>query len=191
MLEQPLPISELRETRASVRLCIIITLVKQAELYHDMQQSSLPSASERAQYRSSCMGRLSEVVTVTAEFSPGDYYYLDPYVGVGASVSYCISGFIYLGLGDKVCWSRAISLLAEELSDVSKSSSDLDGTLSRRSPSLTAGTLEAQLSVLRLARRSVGMSVCLVPGGPKSLCSQLGEYRRASSLNNLGRFTEV
>jgi hypothetical protein len=187
-------INELREISPSLRLCIIITLVKQAELCNYMHQSSLPSARERVQYRSSCRESLSKAVTVTTELSADDYYYLDPYLGVGASVSYWISGFIYMGLGYKVCWDRAISLLTEESSEGSQSSSDphTASVLSTlESPSFAAEELEAKLCVLRLARRSLGMCVCLVPSGPKTLCGQLREYRRASSLNGLGRFIEV
>lgn len=186
MLEQNGPISQLRETCAPVRLCIIVTLIKQAELYNDMYQSSLPSASERVQYRSSRRESLSSAVTLTTELSPDDYYYLDPYLGVGTSVSYCISGFIYVGLGDKVCWNRAISLLTEESSDGLASAPPSGENLL-----FAEETLAAQLNALRLARRSIGMSVCLVPSGSKTLCGQLMEYRRASSLNSLGRFTEV
>ena len=169
-------------------MCIIITLVKQAELYNDMHQNSLPSTRERVEYRSSCRESLTEAVTVTAEFSPDDYYYLDPYLGVGASISCWISEFINLGLGYKVCWNRAISLLTEESCDGLQPSSDPS---TEGSSSFTAETIETQLRVLRLARRSVGMCVCLVPSGPKTLCSQLREYGRASSLNSLGRFAEV
>lgn len=187
-------INELRDIFPYLRMCIIITLVKRAELYNDMHQSSLPSALERAEYRSSCRESLAEAVTVTAEFSPDEYYYLDPYLGVGTFVSYWISEFIYLGLGHKVCWNRAISLLSEEPSDGLQPGSDphtASGPSTQASQSFTAETLETQLRVLRLARRSVGMCVCLVPSGPKTLCSQLREYGRASSLNSLGRFTEV
>ena len=74
------------EVRASARLCTIISLVKQAELYNDIGQNSLSSARERVQYYSSCKECLSEVVAITAEFSHDDYYYLDPYLGVGASL---------------------------------------------------------------------------------------------------------
>lgn len=91
MLEQP---GQINELRAPVRLCTIISLVKRAELYHDMYQKSPSSAPEMVEYRSSCRESLSEVVTVTAELSLDDYYYLDPYLGVGGSFSYCISGFI-------------------------------------------------------------------------------------------------
>ena len=88
MLEQHGSVNELRENCAPARLCIIVTLVKRAEVYNEMYKSSLPSAPERVQYRSSCMDSLSEVVTVTAELSPDDYYYLDPYLGVCASISW-------------------------------------------------------------------------------------------------------
>lgn len=65
---------------------MIITLVKQAELYDDMRKSSLPSASERTQFHTRCRECLSKVVVTTAELSPEDYYYLDPYLGVGTSI---------------------------------------------------------------------------------------------------------
>lgn len=75
-----------REIRAPVRLCIIITLLTQAELYDDMCHNFLLSATERVQYRSCCRDRLSEAVAITTELSPDDYYYLDPYLEVGASI---------------------------------------------------------------------------------------------------------
>jgi hypothetical protein len=176
-----------------VRLCIIITLVKQAELYDDICQNSLPSAPEMVQYRSRCRECLSEVVVITAELSPDDYYYLDPYLGVGVSISYYICGPINHGLGDKVCWNRAISLLTEGLPNGSKPSLAPPMALIPPMPRVSSFTeaRDAQINVLRMARRSVGMSVCLVPSGPKPLCSQLMEYRRANGLNNLGRFAEV
>lgn len=101
LLEQHESINELRETCAPLRLCIIITLVKQAEVYDGMYQCSLPSAPERMQYHSGCRESLSEAATVTTELSPDDYYYLDPYLGVGVSVPYRFSGFIYLGLATR------------------------------------------------------------------------------------------
>ncbi|KAF9650238.1 hypothetical protein BDM02DRAFT_1491381 [Thelephora ganbajun] len=173
LLGQYGPISGGRETCASVRLCIIITLVTQAELYDDMCHNSLLSASEGVQYRSRYRECLSEAVAITAELSPDDYYYLDPYLGV--------------------CWNRAISLLTKEQPSGFQPSlgSHMTMVSSIQRASFTAETLGAYLSVLRLARRSVSMSVCLVPGGPKTLCGQLTEYRRPGSLNSLGRFTEV
>jgi hypothetical protein len=84
-LEQHRSINRDREARASARLCIIISLIKQAELYNDMHQNSLPSAPERVQYRSTCKERLAEAVNVMTELLPDDYYYLDPYLGVGPS----------------------------------------------------------------------------------------------------------
>lgn len=173
VLERRKSIDGDREGRASVRLCIIVSLVKQAELYGEICQSSLPSAPDQVQYRSSCRECLSKAVAVTTELSPDDYYYLDPYLGV--------------------CWSRAIDLLTEGLSDGSQTCQDPDTIVapSARGPSFTEESLDAQLNVLRLARRSVGMSVCLVPNGPKTLCAQLTEYRRGSGFHSLGRFTEV
>jgi len=182
------------ETCASVRLCIIITLVTQAELYDDICHNSLLSAMERVQYRSHCKERLSEVVAITAELSPDDYYYLDPYLGVGASVLRVLSRPIDPGVGDKVCWNRAINLLVEEQPDGFQQTSDVHMTLvssTQRASSFTVEMLDTQLSVLRLARRSVGMSVCLVPSGPKTLCDQLMDYRGRNNLHSLGRFTEV
>lgn len=105
-----------------------------------------------------------------------------------------ISGFIYVGFDEKVCWNRAINLLIEESSGGLQPSPDprVASALSTgESSPLTAETLEAQLNVLRMARRYVGMCICLVPSGPKTLCNRLMEYRRASSLNSIGRFTEV
>ena len=177
------------ETWVSVRLCFVITSVTQAELYDDLYHNSLLSAPERVQYRSRCRECLCEVVATTAEFSPDDYYYLDPYLGVGASISCFISRSIDLGAGDKVCWNRAISLLTKE--QPSRACSDLELTLvssTQGVSSLTVETLDANLSVLHLARKYVGASVCLVPIGPKTLCGQLMEYRRTNSLR---RFTEV
>ena len=171
------------ETCASVRLCIIMTLIIQAELYDDMCHNSLLSATERVQHRSRCKECLSEAVAVTAELSPDDYYFLDPYLGVGASVSY-FSRPTDPRVGDKVCWNRAINLLTEEQPDGPQPSSDVHMALvssMQRASSFAVETIDAQLSVLHLARRSVGMSVCLVPSGPKSLCSQLMEYRRANN----------
>lgn len=159
-----------------------------------MCHNSLLSAPERVQYRSRCRECLSEAVAITAELSPDDYYYLDPYLGVGASVSHFVSGPIDLGVGDKVCWNRAISLLTEEQSTGLQPSSDHHMTFvpaMRRAPSFAEEALGTQLRVLRLARRSVGTSVCLVPSGPKTLCGQLMEYRKAGNLHSSGRFTEV
>jgi len=191
VLKQHSTIDKDHETCVSVRLCMIITLVTQAELYDDMCHNSPLSAPERVQYRSRCRECLSGVVAVTAELSHDDYYYLDPYLGVGFSISRFISGSIDLGAGDKVCWNRAINLFAEEQHDGLQPSSDPHMTLvssTQGSSPFTAETLEANLSVLRMAGRSVGVSVCLVPSGPKTLCSQLMDYRRASGS---GRFTEV
>ena len=191
MLEQHNTVDKDHETCVSVRLCIIITLVTRAELYDDICRDSLLSAPERARYRSHCGECLSEVVVITTELSPDDYYYLDPYLGVGSSISRFISGSIDLGAGDKVCWDRAISLFAEEQPGRPQPSSDPHITLvspTQGPSSITAEELEANLSVLRMARRSVGASVCLVPSGPKTLCGQLMDYRRA---NSFGRFTEV
>lgn len=194
LLEKHGTINEDRETCAAVRLCIIITLVTQAELHDDMRHNSFLSAPERVQHHSSCRQCLSQAVAVTVELSTDDYYYLDPYLGVGASVSHFIFGPIDLRVGDKVCWNRAIILLTEEQPNGLKP--DLDPQMSlvpamQRASLSGAETLDGQLSVLRLARRSVGMSVCQVPSGPKTLCDQLMEYRRANSLDSLGRFTEV
>jgi len=191
VLEQHSTIDNDHETCVSVRLCIIITLVTRAELYDDICCDSLLSAPERARYRSRCRECLSEVVVTTTELSPDDYYYLDPYLGVGPSIPRFISGSIDLGAGDKVCWNRAISLFAEGYPNSPQPTSEPHVTLvpSMQEPlSFTAEALEANLSVLRMARRSVGASVCLVPSGPKTLCSQLMDYRRA---NGFGRFTEV
>ena len=182
------------ETCASVRLCIIITLVTQAELYDDICHNSLLLAMERVQYRSRCKECLSEVVAITAELSPDDYYYLDPYLGVRASVLRVLSRPIDLGVGDKVCWNRAINLLVEEQPDGLQQTSGVHMTLvssTQRALPFTVEKLDTQLSVLRLARRSVGVSVCLVPSGPKTLCDQLMENRRTNNLRSLGRFTEV
>jgi len=191
VLEQHSTIDKDHEIRVSVRLCIIITLITQAELYDDMCRDSLLSAPERARYRSHCRECLSEVVTTTTELSPDDYYYLDPYLGVGSSISHFISGSIDIRAGDKVCWNRAISLFAEEQANRPQPSSDPHMTLvssTQGSSSFTTEALEVNLGVLRMARRSVGASVCLVPSGPKTLCGQLMDYRRA---NGFGRFTEV
>lgn len=180
-----------RETRASVRLSIIMALITQAELYDDMCHNPLLSAKERVQCRGRCGECLSEVVAITAELSPDDYYYLDPYLGVGASVSHFFSRPIDPRVGDKVCWDRAINLLTKEQP---QPSSDVHMTLvssTQGASSFNVETLDSQLTVLRLARRSVGMSVCLVPSGPKTLCSQMMEYRRANNLQSLGRFTEL
>ena len=159
-----------------------------------MRHNSFLSASERVKYHSQCRDCLSKAVAVTAELSPDDYYYLDPYLGVGASVLHFVSGPIDLGVGDKVCWTRAIILLTEEQPNELQPSLDplmsLIPAMQRVSLS-TAETLDGQLSVLRLARISVGISVCLVPNGPRTLCDQLMEYRRANSSHGLGRFTEV
>ena len=167
--------------------------MKQAELYGDICQSLLPSAPDQVQYRSSCRECLSKAVAVTTELSPDDYYYLDPYLGVGPSVSSRIFGFVNPEFGNKVCWNRAISLLTGELSDGSQTCQDPDTIVapSARGPPFMEEPLDAQLNVLRLARRSVGMSVCLVPTGPKTLCDQLMEYRRGGGFYSLGRFTEV
>ena len=173
-----------------MRLCIIITLVTQAELYDDMARDPLLSAPESIQYRSHRKEYLSEVVAITAELSPDDYYYLDPYLGVGSSTSHFVSGSIDLG-GDKVCWNRAMTLLADEQPNKPQPSSDSNVTLvssKQALPMFTAEALEANLSVLRMARRSVGASVCLVPSGSKTLCGQLVDCRRT---NGFGRFTEV
>jgi hypothetical protein len=97
VLERHATIDRDHETRASVRLCIIVTLVAQAELYNDMYHNSLLSASEGAQSRSRCRGCLSEVVATTAELSLDDYYYLDPYLGVGTSILHFVSGSTDLG----------------------------------------------------------------------------------------------
>ena len=191
MLESHSTINKDHETCVSVRLCIIITLVTRAELYDDICRDSLLSAPERARYRSCCRESLSEVVATTTELSPDDYYYLDPYLGVGSSISRFISGLIDVGAGDKVCWNRAISLFSEEQANRPKPSSDPHMALvsSTRGPSsFTAEALEANLSVLRMARRSVDASVCLVPSGPKTLCGQLMDCR---GVNSFERFTEV
>jgi len=159
-----------------------------------MCHNSLLSATERVQYRSRCKECLSEAVAITAELSPDDYYYLDPYLGVGASISQFLSRPIDLGVGDKVCWNRAINLLTKEQPNGLQQSSDVQMTLvssTQRTSPFTAETLDAQLSVLRLARRSVYMSVCLVPSGPKTLCDQLMEYSRMDNFHSLGRITEV
>lgn len=176
------------ETWAPVQLCIIITSITQADLYDDVCRNSLLSAPERDQCRSRCRECLSSAVAATVEFSPDDYYYLDPYLGVGAFLSHSVSGPVDLGVGDKVCWNRAINLLTEEQPDRHQPDSDTHMTLvssTQRPLPFTPETLDAKLSVLRLARKAVGMSVCLVPSGPKTLCSQLMEYRRA---NGLGGF---
>jgi hypothetical protein len=156
-----------------------------------MCHKSLLSTPERAQYHSRCGECLFELVATTAEFSPDDYYYLDPYLGVGVSISRFISGQIDRGAGDKVCWNRAINLFTEEQPNGLQPSLDPHITLAssmQRVLPFTAETLDANLSVLHVARRCVGMSVCLVPSGPKTLCGQLMAYRRA---NSFGRFTEV
>jgi hypothetical protein len=75
-----------------------MTLITQAELYDDMCHNSLLSATEGVQYRSRCRECLSEAVETTAELSPDDYYYLDPYLGVGTFVSHFLSRPIDLGL---------------------------------------------------------------------------------------------
>jgi hypothetical protein len=93
-LGQHRSISGDREARASARLCIIISLIKQAELCNDMHQNSLPSAPERVQYRSTCREHLAEAVHVMTELSPDDYYYLDPYLGVGPSTPYYIPNLL-------------------------------------------------------------------------------------------------
>lgn len=189
MLEQH--VERGHETWAPVRLCIIITLVTQADLYDDMCHNSLLSAPERVQYRSRCRECLSRVVAVTAELTPDDYYYLDPYLGVGALISRLVSGPIDLDFANKVCWNRAINLFTEGQPDEYQPSLDPRMTLVSSAQGLsplTAGTLDADLSVLRLARRSVSISVCLVPSGPKTLCSHLMECRRATSF---GRFAGI
>ena len=187
MLEQHSTIDKDHETCVSVRLSIIVTLVTQAELYDDMSHDSLLSTPESVRYHSRRRECLSEVVAITAELLPEDYYYLDPYLGVGSSIARCISRPIDAG-DDKVCWNRAISLFAEEQPDSPQLSSDPHVTLVPSTPPFAAETLDANLSVLYMARRSVGASVCLVPTGPKTLCGQLMDYRRA---NSFGRFTEV
>lgn len=83
-------INEDHETRVSVQMCIIITLVAQAELYDDMYHNLLLSASEGVLSHSRCWECLYEVVAITAELLPDDYHYLDPYLGVGASISYFV-----------------------------------------------------------------------------------------------------
>jgi len=155
-------------------------LVTQAELYDEMCRNSLLTATERVQHRSRCKECLSEAAAITVELLPDDYYYLDPYLGVGASISHLFCRLADPRVGDKVCWNRAINLLAEEQPNEPQPSSDVQMALVPVS-SFTAETLDAQLSVFHLARRSLGMGVCLVPSGPKTLCSQLMEYRRTNN----------
>lgn len=76
-----------RETYLMFRCCSIIVLAPLAQLYDIIARSYIAPPEESAKFRGICNDTLKDIARITADFTKGDYSFLEPTLSVSPSIT--------------------------------------------------------------------------------------------------------